>query len=273
MRLINRKLSQKNESFSHKPRRRIFGLFSYILRRRSGILAKHYNGLAFLNYFVKSFINRSPSKAFTLAEVLITLGTIGIVAEMTIPTLINNIGDQANKTAYKKAYSIASQAFLMANNDGNMVPMPTWTDTPSRITNFKAFKSYFKVIVDCSTGSNLSTCWASGENYYINSPDSTAYAFIDASGMSWATGSSTGACGAEILVDTNGFKSPNKLGQDRFVFSPNTIDGNYPGSLVKIGPLGDCLDTTAANCMNKSYTLFCPSVATHPCYFTSWLYG
>ena len=37
--------------------------------------------------------------AFTLAEVLITLGIIGIVAAITIPTLINNVQDAQYKTA------------------------------------------------------------------------------------------------------------------------------------------------------------------------------
>ena len=42
---------------------------------------------------------------FTLAEVLITLGIIGVVAAMTIPTLISNTNGAQFKTAYKKALS------------------------------------------------------------------------------------------------------------------------------------------------------------------------
>ena len=51
--------------------------------------------------------------SFTLAEVLITLGIIGVVAAMTIPTLISNTNGAQFKTAYKKALSTLNQAILM----------------------------------------------------------------------------------------------------------------------------------------------------------------
>ena len=50
---------------------------------------------------------------FTLAEVLITLGIIGVVAAMTIPTLISNTNGAQFKTAYKKALSTLNQAIVM----------------------------------------------------------------------------------------------------------------------------------------------------------------
>ena len=50
---------------------------------------------------------------FTLAEVLITLGIIGVVAAMTMPTLINSTQGAQYKTAYKKALSVMSQAVVM----------------------------------------------------------------------------------------------------------------------------------------------------------------
>lgn len=43
-------------------------------------------------------------KAFTLAEVLITLGIIGVVAAMTIPTLIANARSQQYRSKFKKNY-------------------------------------------------------------------------------------------------------------------------------------------------------------------------
>ena len=48
--------------------------------------------------------------AFTLAEVLITLGIIGVVAAMTLPIITNKISDKQNIAALKKSYSIISQA-------------------------------------------------------------------------------------------------------------------------------------------------------------------
>ena len=50
---------------------------------------------------------------FTLAEVLITLGIIGVVAAMTMPTLMNQTQGAQYKTAYKKALSALSQAVTL----------------------------------------------------------------------------------------------------------------------------------------------------------------
>lgn len=59
--------------------------------------------------------NQAPGRfcGFTLAEVLITLGIIGVVAAMTMPTLINSTNGAQYKTAFKKALSVMSQAVSM----------------------------------------------------------------------------------------------------------------------------------------------------------------
>ncbi len=54
------------------------------------------------------------ASAFTLAEVLITLGIIGVVAAMTIPNLIANTNGAKYRSGFKKAISTLSQAGLMA---------------------------------------------------------------------------------------------------------------------------------------------------------------
>ena len=48
-------------------------------------------------------------RGFTLAEVLITLVIIGVIAAMTIPTLISSTGDQEYKTGLKKAFATLNQ--------------------------------------------------------------------------------------------------------------------------------------------------------------------
>ncbi len=53
-------------------------------------------------------------RAFTLAEVLITLGIIGVVAAMTIPTLIANTRSQQYRSAFKKTVSVLGQAARMS---------------------------------------------------------------------------------------------------------------------------------------------------------------
>ena len=55
-------------------------------------------------YYWQMEVCLKNEKAFTLAEVLITLGIIGIVAEMTIPILMQNVQDAQFKAAMKKTF-------------------------------------------------------------------------------------------------------------------------------------------------------------------------
>ena len=59
----------------------------------------------------------SGKLAFTLAEVLITLGIIGIVAALTMPALIQKNNNKVVETRLKKFYSAINQAILMAEKD------------------------------------------------------------------------------------------------------------------------------------------------------------
>ena len=59
--------------------------------------------------------------AFTLAETLITLGIIGVVAAVVMPTLINKIQDRQNIAKWKREYSLISNAFQKVYNDGTQI--------------------------------------------------------------------------------------------------------------------------------------------------------
>ncbi len=59
----------------------------------------------------------SLKPGFTLAEVLITLGIIGIVAAMTLPSIIQKNNNQVVEARLKKFYSAINQAVIMAEND------------------------------------------------------------------------------------------------------------------------------------------------------------
>ena len=52
-------------------------------------------------------------KGFTLAEVLITLAIIGVVAALAIPSVISNSQQQEFKTGLKKAISVLNSAISM----------------------------------------------------------------------------------------------------------------------------------------------------------------
>lgn len=62
----------------------------------------------------KQYKLRQSASAFTLAEVLITLAIIGIVAAITIPSLVQKYNEQVTVTKVKKAYSILQNAFQLA---------------------------------------------------------------------------------------------------------------------------------------------------------------
>ena len=63
-------------------------------------------------------------KGFTLAEVLITLGIIGVVAAMTIPTLIASYKKKIVETRLVKVYSTFNQAIKMSEAENG--PLTTW---------------------------------------------------------------------------------------------------------------------------------------------------
>lgn len=65
--------------------------------------------------------DNSRKIAFTLAEVLITLGIIGVVAAMTLPSLITNYQEKQRVSQLKKVYSALSQAFVSALQENGTV--------------------------------------------------------------------------------------------------------------------------------------------------------
>ena len=68
-------------------------------------------------------------KGFTLAEVLITLAIIGIVAALTIPSVISNYQQQEFKTGLKKAVSVLNEAITLNIQKEGVSPYETHSDT------------------------------------------------------------------------------------------------------------------------------------------------
>ncbi|CDE43630.1 pilin polypeptide [Clostridium sp. CAG:768] len=85
------------------------------------------------NVYSRSFESAPPprsisgSKAFTLAEVLITLGIIGVVAALTIPTLIQNHKKHVIEVKLKTFYTIMNQAVQKSELDYG--DKSTWNET------------------------------------------------------------------------------------------------------------------------------------------------
>ena len=100
-------------------------------------------------------------KAFTLAEVLITLMIIGIVAALTIPSVISNYQQQEFKTGLKKAVSVLNEAIQMnIQEDG---------ETPYENSNLYAYLKRHMNIIKTNTFFN---CYNSrGEVVDLRSPN------------------------------------------------------------------------------------------------------
>ena len=158
--------------------------------------------------------------AFTLAEVLITLGIIGVVAAMTLPTLIANYEKKVTATKAKKAYSELLNAIKMS--EAHNGEMKEWTYPESgSIEITRSFvneyiKPYFNGLKECSVG-NDDSCGGpvsyTGVNYIL--PNGTGLSMvIHPVGKFYVT------------VDTNGKGQPNTLGHDLFNFSANNTNKN-----------------------------------------------
>lgn len=169
-----------------------------------------------------SKFNCSAILGFTLAEVLVTLGIIGVVSAMTIPTLVKNHQRQVYVTQLQKVYTELNQAFESALTDNNAVSLREskvfGRDGSAR--NF--FDRYFKVIKNCE-GSDLDGCFVAeyenlnGETYrlrnYITSGCDCA---VIVSGAAMCIHFIPAENVAYIDVDINGKQGPNIVGRDMF---------------------------------------------------------
>ena len=184
------------------------------------------------------------------------------------------------KTAYKQAYSDINQAFAQAFKDGELIRTSS-SQVEASAQEFEILKKNLKVSKECKMN-EIYSCWAQGDTlcggtcstgkYDENGkeivvsdgqPNRSSPSFIDASGRSWAQFFYTES---SILVDTNGFKGPNKFGQDRFTFRPyaknNVATKNFTTNPpVRFGP------SYLQNITTRTWKCKFP-----PCYYYDWLY-
>jgi len=176
---------------------------------------------------------RLINKGFTLAEVLITLTIIGVVAALAIPSLIQTTQNIQFKSAAKEAVSVIMRATskMIFDQGGNIMGS---FDNSTAVVN--ALSSYMSVQKTCSLGNSMGT----GKCYHYNFkflndqdyPSSAPYSAGSAglilnNGMlvniyGGANGTETKTCSIESIpnfcasidIDVNGWKGPNKLGYD-----------------------------------------------------------
>ena len=173
--------------------------------------------------------------AFTLSEVLITMGIIGVIAAITLQILVQNSQEKATVGKLKKAFSSVANAYTLATQE-NGTP-DTWAliganSAPGAENMLNNFEPYFNITKKCGRNTG---CFPSG-NYRMPNGDpafavnsnstyakarlsdgSSIYYRVYDAACSFPVGGVSSVCG-EFGVDTNGDKLPNELGVDLFTF-------------------------------------------------------
>lgn len=173
-------------------------------------------------------------KGFTLAEVLITLGIIGVVAALTLPSLIQNYKEKATVTAVKESYSIFAQALKMVTIDNPDLSALTDSSLSAKENSqimFNEISKHIKKVKSCDVDKKCM-----GNTYYLNLNNEKVSNWdtynnlvtgVLANGTSfWILSLPASISGEEtyagqIGIDINGNKRPNKFGVDFFWFTFN----------------------------------------------------
>lgn len=217
--------------------------------------------------------------AFTLAEILITLGIIGIIASMTIPALVLNTQKQEYMIQLKKDYSIFSQALLKLETEmgctGDLLCAGYFATGTTSQTIGDAMVPYYNVIQNCQM--DTQGCMTDSRSLYYNgagtrsstlNTNSAAYKFITADGSSIYIADTANDCSSNfgpnsmgqvcgyVIFDINGLKGPNNFGRDIFQFyiTSNSMLYPYGGKLHNISGTsyywkdqGACVPATASS--------------------------
>ncbi len=160
-------------------------------------------------------------KGFTLAEVLITLGIIGVVAAMTMPVLVQNYKRIETASRLKKFYSMMNQAIKLSELDNG--DADTWTKADTQTDEegntdgdaqnvvvkdfFMKYLAPYIKYVKYEDGKNIID--ADGNKDTVT----PAIYFVDGSSVAiW-----NGGC-MDFIYDVNGKRNPNEAGRDQFRF-------------------------------------------------------
>jgi len=174
---------------------------------------------------------------FTLAEVLITLGIIGVVAAMTIPTLMNQTGQAEFKTGFKKIISTLSQAITMNvalnSSDFSLLTSSNTADT-SVYGMFNARMNVIKTAYAADALGTVGNPSVVATNYTLFFNDGMAVTFPAACGNPALTGIDA-ASSCKAFVDVNGVKKPNKL---------TNCETNPVGVSAETTPATDCTSSS-----------------------------
>ena len=170
--------------------------------------------------------------AFTLAEVLITLGIIGVVAALTLPTVIKHYKAKVLETAFKKSVTNLYQAYDLTRQQLGTDEIYSYytiyssqTNSYPNIQEFQtAFENNLKVIKNSTNWwdfypiYNYNKTKLTTENIGMDYPNATKI-LADGSSYNMHVNFDGNQIAVHIYIDTNGpYKGPNQYGHDIFKF-------------------------------------------------------
>ncbi len=190
----------------------------------------------------------NPHHAFTLAEVLITLAIIGIVAALTIPTLVAKNEKKQLYTQFMKSYNTISNALNLAMIDhGDPITWKTSKDGNSDYikTYLSPYLKDVKVcekMTDCTAQANAYTDLEGNSAYERTSAVEAANPYTiqlpDGTTMFQVPGSYA------LAFDINGPKGPNVFGRDMLI-----IFLTWTGSKESCSGKPICFSTNSQTCL------------------------
>ncbi|MBQ3641581.1 type II secretion system protein [bacterium] len=180
------------------------------------------------------------NNGFTLAEVLITLAIIGVVAAITMPIIMTNAKNHEYVNRLKKAYSVLKQSsYRISMASGYPVGDFSFMENDDFFENFASEVAYSKICRNdhegCFTPNKVKSLRGAGWEYYdtknsLVSNDGISYGWYK---EIWCTGkgfvpSDERNCIGRFIVDVNGQNPPNKFGRDVYFFGVINNKGIVP---------------------------------------------
>ncbi len=179
----------------------------------------------------------TKKSAFTLAEIMVTLGLIGVISALTIPTLALNYRAKVLEEQYRSTFSDIRQIGSMVNYDhydvgdyANKVTLTKWEEDfvsrlngASQLTSSSSSGQITTAIRDYYSNSGATA----GPFYFTQSAEGQREAvashvcndgdvWLDNKGRVWSFNSEN----RTICVDINGSANPNRYNMDIFAFIP-----------------------------------------------------
>ncbi|MDD3014661.1 MAG: type II secretion system protein [Candidatus Gastranaerophilales bacterium] len=201
-------------------------------------------------------IIRIKNKAFTLAEILIALGIIGVIAAFVISPLVQEIQDTQMKIAWKKSFADISQAVKRLSIDYYGDFRGIWEGAEVTAAGHNDFRNKMLIYLnytqkcDAASATGINGCWhATGNSYKLSgnaiTSDWSIYSrailnngsllifYLQSNNCNNTKTPNSDHCGL-IGVDVNGFNGPNKLGKD--IFAVRILRN---GTVIPYGTQGD----------------------------------